>query len=746
MIPQLLNPLLLWGVAAAAVPVVIHLLHRRRFRRQRWAAMEWLLQAAKQNRRRLQVENLLLLVVRTLAVLLLALALTRPSFSDSPIRLGTARKTHLYVLLDNSASLGARAGSRTAFDDALTAVSSLVAGLADGDPVTLVVTNDNWGEARKTGRPRTILRETTDHAAVRRRLGELKPAHARADLVDALKLVEESVPSTGGVDRRVAIVTDLQEVTLEGRRDKDSDPLRPLLARLREKGAESILVPVGRDVPNVAVTNLRPAEDRDVVQGATAVFHAEVRNYSDRPQKVEVRFLVDGEPRGESSQWVNVPARTAGPDAPPAATAQFWTTFTEKDVGVHVIEARIAADAFTSDDARLLAFSVRPRIRVLAVDGDPAPTEPGRSPETYWLVPVLGIYGDNGPISVRQVTEGEFHAMRRLDDWDLVILANVARPAPDEEARRRLEEWVSKGGALFLTVGDRVVPTRWNDEIWRRDGGLLPARLGEPRVDPQSVLRFDLSPNRHPIVADLTHPANAVFFGSPILTGRMTVEGVETEKDTRVALTFDDLAKSPALLDRRVGKGRTLLLATTIDDAWGGLPGSYLLPALVHDTVSYLTSRGDADRNLTAYQPWVRPAPDNLLGSEVTCPDGTQVRQDRAAGADGSSVGFDATWQLGAYRATLQLKPNDLLGRAPPPVVDAFAVNLTPLESDLRRYPPEVVLARWQGLLRSAAESGARTEAVRSKAGEIATPLLAAALACLLAEVLMVQRIGRRRR
>lgn len=746
MIPQFLNPALLGGLAAATIPVVIHLLHRRRFRRQRWAAMEWLLQAARQNRRRLQMENLLLLVVRTLAVLLLALALTRPSFSDVPLALGAARKTHLHVLLDNSASLGARAGTRTVFDEALTSVSSLLAGLGDGDEVTLVVTNDDWADGRRTGRPRTVLRGTTDHGAVRRRLGELRPAPARADLVDALKLVEESVPSTGGgAERRVVLVTDLQEVSFQGRGEGDSDPIRALLTRLRDKGAEVVLVPVGRDVPNVAVTSVRPAEDRDVVQGATAVFQAEVRNYSDRPQRVEVRFLVDGEERGDASQWVQVPARTAGPDAPPAATAQFWTTFGERDVGVHTVEARLAADAFPTDDSRAYAFAVRPRIRVLAVDGDPAPADPSRTAETYFLVPTLGIL-EEGPISVRSVTEGEYHALRRLDDWDLVILANVERPAPDDEARRRLEEFVRKGGALLLTVGDRVVPSRWNDEIHRRVGGLLPARLGEAKVDPEGSLRFDLSPNRHPALADITHPSNAVFFTSPLLEGRMTLEGLEAEKDARVVLSYDDLAKSPALVEKRVGRGRVMLLTTTIDDAWGRLPGSYLFPVLLHETVYHLTSRGDAERNLTAFQPWTRTVPENLRTFEVTCPDGTQVRADREFGTEGPSVTFSETWQLGTYRATLQFGPSDLLGAAPPPVRDVFSVGLTPLESDLRRLPEEQVLSRWQGLLRTTAQSGARGEQVRARAGEIATPLIAAALACLLAEVLLVQRIGRRRR
>ena len=744
MIPQFVHPLLLWGAAAAAVPVVIHLLHRRRFQRQKWAAMEWLLQAAKQNRKRLQMENLLLLLVRTLAVLLLALAVARPTFSDAPLLLGPTRATHLYVVLDNSGSTAARTGTRSTFDDAVTSVTSLVAALGEDDPVSVVLTNDNWGDARRTGRPRMILRATSDHSTVRRRLGELRPAAARADLASALKLLEEAVPATGAENRRVAIVTDLQESSLSPEREGANDPIRQTLLRLRDKGAEVMLIPAGRDVSNVAITGLRPAEDRDVVQGSTAIFQAEVRNFSDRPQKVEVRFLVDGEERGASSQWVNVPARTAGPDLPPAATAQFYTTF-RQDVGVHVIEARIRADGLTLDDARAFAFAVRPRIQVLAVDPDLHASAAGTAPETYWFKPTLALR-DDGPFQVTQVSEDEYHSLRTLAGWDVVVLANVARPAPDDAAQKRLTEFVDAGGALFLTVGDHVVPQRWNDELWRREGGLLPSRLGAAHVDPQSVLRLDLKNGRHPLLTNITDPEFAVWFESPVLTGRMDLDGLAGEKDTRVVLTYDDLATSPALVEKRLGRGRVLLYTSTIDDAWGRLPGANLYPALLHEAVYWLTTRGDAARNLFAFQPWVRQVPAEFASAEVTCADGTVVRPEREGVVGQATITVVETSSLGVYRAVLDLKPRDLFGAASPPLRDAFAVNLTPTESDLRRTPPEQLLTRYAGLMRTTSDSEKDEAAARSRQGEITTPLLSLALLCLLAEVILVQRIGGRRR
>ncbi|MCG3133992.1 MAG: hypothetical protein HMLKMBBP_01261 [Planctomycetes bacterium] len=745
--PAFLNPALAWGLAAASVPVIIHLIHRRRFVRQPWAAMEWLLLAAKQNQRRVQMENLLLLLARTLAVALLALALTRPTFSDTPAILGTSQRTHLTLVMDTSASMTARSGTRTAFDEALTAASSMVAALSDDDPVAIVVTNDASADGRATGRPRMVLRETRDHGAARRRLGELRPAAARADLAEALKLVEEAVPQAASGIRRVAIVTDLQAVSAAPvRGDDQQDPVRSALERLRQKGVEAALVPVGRDVPNVAITSLRTAESRDVVQGTTAVFHAEVRNYGDRPVRVQVSFTVDGEPRGDAKHWVSLPARPAGSESPPAATAQFWTTFDEKDVGAHVLEAKIDTDALGLDDVRALAFTVRPRISVLAVDGDPSP-ESVRAPETFWLVPALAIR-DGGPISVRRMTENEFRAMRSYEGYDVIVMANVGSPAPAPEDALRLLAFVQQGGALFLSTGDRVVASRWNDQLRSREAMLLPARLGPNRVDDQAAFRLDLSANRHPILADITDPGNAVFFESPIVRGFTTVEGLEGEKETRAVLRLSDLPKTPVLLERRNGKGTVLLLLTAVDDGWGTFPGSAVYPALLHECIYHATTRGDAERNLLCFQPWSRQVPANFVSMEVTKPDGSAEKVERDVGASlagtASWVSFPSTSQPGVYRAVAELRATELLGQAPPPVRDVFAVNLVPSESDVRRITMEEAEARWRGLLSTGRADGAAAVA-KNRSSEMAVPLIAAAILCLLAEVWLVQRIGRRR-
>ncbi len=102
-----------------SVPIIIHLLNKRKFRTIDWAAMDFLLEAEKKNRRRVKLENLLLLLMRCLAVLLIGLLLARPSRSlNQGIPLIDAVTYERIVLLDDTVSMSARTGGDTAFSAA----------------------------------------------------------------------------------------------------------------------------------------------------------------------------------------------------------------------------------------------------------------------------------------------------------------------------------------------------------------------------------------------------------------------------------------------------------------------------------------------------------------------------------------------------------------------------------------------------------------------------------------------------
>src|SRR5262245_64522247 len=95
---QLFNPGLMWFALGGTIPVIIHLLHRQKYRRVRWAAMEFLLAALKKTQRRLRLENLILLILRVLIMVVLALAIARPYFEKAPLGVLQDSNTHYFKI------------------------------------------------------------------------------------------------------------------------------------------------------------------------------------------------------------------------------------------------------------------------------------------------------------------------------------------------------------------------------------------------------------------------------------------------------------------------------------------------------------------------------------------------------------------------------------------------------------------------------------------------------------------------
>src|SRR4029078_10369417 len=105
MLHRVLNPYTRFaGAALVSSPIIIHLINRMRYRRVKWAAMEFLLKSQKRNRRRLIIEQLILLLLRISLVLLVGLLLAR--FLSDALAFTRPQNTLHGVLLDDTPSMG----------------------------------------------------------------------------------------------------------------------------------------------------------------------------------------------------------------------------------------------------------------------------------------------------------------------------------------------------------------------------------------------------------------------------------------------------------------------------------------------------------------------------------------------------------------------------------------------------------------------------------------------------------------
>ena len=116
----------LFGLAAVSIPIIIHFLNRLQVKEVTWAAMRFLRESMQKNRRRLQIEDLLLLVLRCLLIILLILALSQPALRSGPAALGSHQATAV-IILDDSYSMGLTNGITTSFQRGQSAAEQILA-------------------------------------------------------------------------------------------------------------------------------------------------------------------------------------------------------------------------------------------------------------------------------------------------------------------------------------------------------------------------------------------------------------------------------------------------------------------------------------------------------------------------------------------------------------------------------------------------------------------------------------------
>ena len=197
-------PWIAWtGAVAAAAPIVIHLLNRRRYRRMEWAAMRFVLASHRRNRRRLRFEEFLLLVLRCLLVLLIAWAVARPQSSRR--LLGAARGTvdHCFVL-DDSASMGARRGSRSPMAAARVDLAGHIEPMRPQDQLAIYRTSDR-------GQPWLSLGRPADTAALIERVSALTAGDTRGGLREALVAAGRALADSTH-HKRITVLSDCRRI------------------------------------------------------------------------------------------------------------------------------------------------------------------------------------------------------------------------------------------------------------------------------------------------------------------------------------------------------------------------------------------------------------------------------------------------------------------------------------------------------------------------------------------------------
>jgi len=729
------NPFLLGGMALASLPIIIHLLNRRRFKQMEWAAMDFLLKAAVRNRKRVRLENLLLLILRTAIVVLLILAVARP-FTKSQDALasifGSEGATERIIVLDDSHSMRAGQGNRSAFDVAKQLTRKLITRLYEersDDRITLILASDPRGGV-EGGQSVAAASENAMRLAAR--IERLKPSDGVLDVAATIDGVLEML---GEEDKRLAldIVSDFR------RRDwTDADgvmaaPVTEAMKRFTERG-EIRLVDVGSSpVNNMGVVELE-SRDRAVVAGVPTMFVARIKNHGPDPvdgRKVQVTFQF-GDTRLDPV-WLEGTLQ-------PGETAEVTQEFTFRERGPVVVQARLPTEVLPGDDTRRLVVHVRKSMRFVLVDGESDP-EAYRGESDFLAAALMPPGNVVSGIEVEIVPEQAFHE-RLLDTADGVFLLNVYRlPA---ERLKALEDYVRGGGGLVFFVGDQVDPAVYNASFYGKGDeagkGLLPLFLLEEEGRSDNYVTMAPPDLDHPAIRFLRGMNELVF--RTVIVRRFIGARLQARDDARVLLRWTDANGSPALAEKAYGKGRVMLWTTSADMEWADLPRSLLYVPLMHELARYIVKPDPTDTTK------VVGAPIELRFDPSAMQRMAQIVPPAELGGSALPLGlapdpqdklkflfrYDRTPVAGVY--TMRLKSPQGEDRTQP-----YAYNVDPDEGDLRLADRKTLVRMNRVSLHRASEESI-LDTDESDRTEFWKSLMYALLACAALETVLAWRFG----
>jgi len=652
------------GLPLVTVPVIIHLLNRRRRNVIRWGAMRFLLEATTRRRRMWRVDDLLLMLLRALVVAAFIFALAQPIVTSRMF--GTKGQREIILVLDTSMSTSRTDNEESPFERQQARARRTIEQLSDGDVVRILLAST----APRWLTPIGIPVNSESRRELVSRIDQVRPSLATADMLRCVQEAADAEPSSDNATRIITVLTDGQAY---GWRPEAAEGWRGLKEKLEETSAVLNVVDVGETASatdNLSVESVAAA--RAIASaGETVTLTATVRNCGDVAAAASLISWSEADtPLGVSN------LRALAPDESAIVTIEHALG----GVGARQLTCRLdQADDLAMDNTGRLVVEVVDHVPILVVE---AQRRAGAAPtDTGFLLTSLGYQVSGKPrlwhavFSPKVIDVAEL-GEQKLSEFHCVVLANV--PPLSDESVARLTRYVRKGGGVWIALGRRTDPEEFNRRVFAQGAGLSPLAVAEAVGDAKD--RESGAVINPPA---MSHPATKLLAD----TQRLDIDRVrvyrrfpfvKTAADKDVSILLTTGQGEPLVVEKRVGRGRVIVQGVPLGVEWSNLPACQVFVAMVHEWLWYLSEPAAPRRNVRPGEPLVvsLPAKEQDIKVTVTGPDGrTAVVKPELR--DGRRVySHGRTLIPGSYRMTVTPKGK-------PAWTVPFAVERDTDESDL---------------------------------------------------------------
>ncbi len=545
-----LNPLFLLGLAAAAIPLIIHLFNFRRPRKIDFSSLAFLKELQKSTMQRVRIKQILLLILRTLAIACLALASARPTLMGGlGGALGKRASTSMAIVIDNSRSMQLRDAQGEYLDQAQDIATALVDQTSAGDEVFVITSASpdiQTGAYNLSGLAMDAIADI-----------EIEPSSSR--LSDVVRKAVEQLDGASNINKEIYIISDLQKKTFV-------DTTQVFDAA----GIRTYLIPVGdRTQENVAVTHVEIVS-RIIEVGQPVRLEATLVNYgAEAIEGYVASIFLDGERVAQASA-----------DLEPRIPKKLSFTATPQRRGWLSGVVQIEDDGFGSDNIRHFTLHVPEERRLLLVKGE--------NQRTDFLELALSPELTRGRVAFQldTIEEGTL-PMQRLGVYDAVVLVGLRTLSTGEIAS--LREYIEGGGGVLFFPGEAGVAQDYNGLFSALNAGQFSGFSGA-RASGQPIASFDKVDLEHPLFEGVFDQQQGfrqqVTVEDPLLFYVMNYTPAGRTENTLIELSNG----FPFLQEVRFGQGGLFLMGVAPDPQWSDLPQRGLFIPLIYRCMYYLSS------------------------------------------------------------------------------------------------------------------------------------------------------------
>ncbi|MBI3653018.1 MAG: VWA domain-containing protein [Acidobacteria bacterium] len=668
-----LNPLFLIGAIAAALPVLVHLVRRTRAPKRPFPSLMFLRRIEQKVVRKRKLRNLLLLALRCLALLLLALAFARPYFTNNLVTASTTSSASTVILLDTSASMR----YADVFERAKTAARNIVSNAASDEHIALV----SFAQSYDIVRPLK-----NNHAEINALLNDVKPGLAAADYLQAVQAADALLKEVKSGAKKIFLISDFQASNWN--RASAQVKLAPDMKLTPVEVADA-------RAANFAVTHIQ-ADPVVYTQKYTGKLTAQINNFSTEiAEHLAVDFKLND---------LVVERREISLDGLASESIEF-TGFNVPE-GNNRASIEIANDAFAFDNRNYFVIRRENQTKVLAIET----ASRGRSESLYLQQALLA--GENNRYALTVKSAGTV-SPNELNEYRVIIIndANISAALAAS-----VKSFVERGGGLIIAAGKHTDAAEFNRTL----GNLSPAELDDAAQQRNGYALMSQMKTDHPIFSPFAR------------SGRLTSTRVYNYHRSSPKTTAEVLAAlddgSPMLIEGLAGRGKVLLLTTTLDTAWNDLPLTAMFLPLIRQMLEHLSGE-QAALSYTVGQIFTAPPGEDGTLPAIENPTGGRV--ENALRTANNELAVNAS-EVGFYR----LRYRDHM--------ENVAVNVDARESDFTKLNLDDFLA---SLAPTADAANTPPLPTRQSAAEIEArqrlwlPLILLALLLFVAESLLARRL-----